>query len=320
MNTIVTVRIADSAEPGHEELVRRAFGYFAAVEAACSRFRPGSELRRAATCAGSPVPIGPILRATLEIALDVAGRTEGAFDPSAGPALAASGFDREYRTGARAAVVTDRTWGGLADIHLDAAASTVTFDRPVLPDLGAVAKGVAVDLAAAVLREQPAGFVIDAGGEVYAGGRPGRRRWPVGIAAPPAHGGIATVVRLEDLAVATSAADPGTGRLVDSRGEPVADRPAGVSVVAPSAAVADALSTAVLVLGAAEGLLLIERTAAAEVLAVSRSGQRSASSGWRRVMSARRLGWRRDGHLEGVEVRAGGLYGPCDGAGVKGLR
>lgn len=107
----------------------------------------------------------------------------GAFDPTVGSRMAARGCNRNYLTGA----TTDAPGSDGAsfrDVVVDADHHTILLRRPLTLDLGAVAKGLAVDAAAHEL--QPfRDFCIDAGGDLYFGGyNPAGRPWRVGIRHP----------------------------------------------------------------------------------------------------------------------------------------
>ncbi len=140
-------------------------------------------------------------------------------------------------------------------------------------DLGGIAKGYAVDTAARILRDSGFhDFMIDAGGDIFVSGKNCRgEKWRIGVRDPDAPK-IMDVVFLSDAAVTTSGSyeqhyelggmswshivDPRTGYPLKALGP---DRVASVSVIAPTAAEADALSTALSVLGNRHGLDLIDR-------------------------------------------------------------
>ena len=126
-------------------------------------------------------------------------------------------------------------------------------------DLGAVAKGLAVDAAAREL--QPfRDFAIDAGGDLYLGGRnPDGAPWSVGVRHPRADGGLLDTFRVSDAAVFTSGDYERPAHIVDPRSGASPGAVASVTVVAPGAMLADALGTAAFVLGPPEGLRLLER-------------------------------------------------------------
>ena len=119
---------------------------------------------------GVPVPVSAILFEAVQFALAVAEESGGAFDPTVGYAMETRGFNREYRTGQT--IRTDLEPAGpvsYRDVRLDPDRKTITLLRPLILDLGAVAKGLAIDLAARELRPFE-NFAIDAGGDLYLGG------------------------------------------------------------------------------------------------------------------------------------------------------
>ncbi len=82
---------------GDPELARRAVeAELAAVDRACSRFRPDSELSALNRAAGRRVPVSRLLLEMLEAALWAARFTDGAVDPTVGTALRLAGYDRDF--------------------------------------------------------------------------------------------------------------------------------------------------------------------------------------------------------------------------------
>src|SRR5476649_2418196 len=147
MGTIVTIHVvghgADESTPETEEAVERAFGWFQQVEACCSRFNGQSELMQLTSHVGEPVRASAILYEAVRFALLVAEESGGAFDPTVGASMEARGFNREYRTGR--AVHTPLDPGGAAnyrDVSVHPDLKAITLHRPLILDLGAVAKGL----------------------------------------------------------------------------------------------------------------------------------------------------------------------------------
>ena len=167
MGTLVTIEVlrADC-----EDAVERAFGWFFEIEERCTRFKESSELMQLTAQAGTPVEVSPILYEAVRFALSVAEESGGVFDPTVGHRMETRGFNREHRTGAivRSAVQDDE---GVSyrDVQLDPERRTIRLRRPLTLDLGAVAKGLAVDTAARELTPFR-DFAIDAGGDLYLGG------------------------------------------------------------------------------------------------------------------------------------------------------
>ena len=125
-------------------------------------------------------------------------------------------------------------------------------------DLGAIAKGFAVDLAADAVAAENAGtdVLVDLGGNVKAV----RGEWLVGVKDPGGAGFAARVRLREGEALATSATYYRGGHIRDGRtGAVVTNGVASVTVLARSAMVADGLSTALFVLGPEEGREFVGR-------------------------------------------------------------
>jgi len=258
MATVVTAEVVAEDSPRVREAVARALRWFAAVERACSRFDPNSELRQLVANPGRPVPASPVLFEALRFALALAEQTDGAFDPTVGGTLQALGFDRHYVSGERTGASVASGRASFRDVCLDEARRTVELRRPLVLDLGAVAKGLAIDLAArelAPFRD----YCVEAGGDLYAGGRNAEGQpWRIGVQDPRDPDGFVDLLALSDEAACTSGdyerrtAD-GAHHLIDPRSGRSAAGLASVTVVAPTAMAADGLATAAFVLGPERG-------------------------------------------------------------------
>ncbi|MEO6567974.1 MAG: FAD:protein FMN transferase, partial [Opitutaceae bacterium] len=210
MGTVVSIRVVGSAansplDPALVAAVSRAANWFETVERACSRFDPESELRQIARESTEPVPISPILFQAVQFAVRVAEETGGAFDPTVGHRLAARGFNRHYQSGAVSCPpMAEDPGASYRDVQLDEENQTIAFARPVGLDLGAVAKGLAVDLAVKELAPFQ-NFCVDAGGDLYVGGSNAEgEAWSVGIRHPRDASAMIRTLRLSDAAVCTS--------------------------------------------------------------------------------------------------------------------
>jgi thiamine biosynthesis lipoprotein len=290
MGTLVTIQIlgaeTDSLQTDHrEKAIERAFAWFRRVEDSCTRFNPQSEAMRLTAQVGTPVAASATLYEAVHFALAVARESDGAFDPTVGHAMEARGFNREYRTGQT--VRTSLQPGGVSyrDVSLDPDRKTITLLRPLILDLGAVAKGMAVDLAAREL--QPFGhFAIDAGGDLYLGGRNMHGDlWSVGIRHPRRDDEIIDTVRVSDRAVCTSGdyerpAEAGGHHILDPRSGESPHSVASVTVIAPTAMLADAVATAAFVLGPADGIRLFD-SLGVDGLIISPALERFATRGMR---------------------------------------
>jgi thiamine biosynthesis lipoprotein len=272
MSTVVTLQIVGHGDQPAERETRagaaaRAVEWFRSVESCCSRFDPESEVRQLAEQVGVAVPVSEMLFAAVNFALALAEDSGGAFDPTVGFRMEARGFDRNYRTGvAMRSTQNTAEPASYRDVQLDPVAKTITLLRPLLLDLGAIAKGLAIDLAAREL-ESFENFAIDAGGDLYLGGRNGAGEvWSVGIRHPRDVEQVVETVHVSNEAVCTSgdyerraAIGDEEHHIMDPRTGTSATALASVTVIAPSAMVADALATAAFVLGPTAGVELLQR-------------------------------------------------------------
>jgi thiamine biosynthesis lipoprotein len=247
MGTIVTIQVVPDVE-GASGAIERAFGWFREIEARCTRFDADSELMQTCARAGVATRVSPIVFEAVRFALAVAEDTGGAFDPVTDRTLAAGG--RPSRPDERAS---------FRDVDIDPDSQTITLRCPLTIDLGAVAKGLAVDAATRELQSFQ-DFAIDAGGDLYLGGRNSDGApWSVGIRHPRDDGRLLDTLRVSDAAVCTSGDYERPGHIVDHRSAASPSAVASVTVVASGAMLADALGTAAFVLGPMEGLRLFER-------------------------------------------------------------
>ncbi len=157
----------------------------AALDAACSRFRPDSELVQLDPSAGQPTIVSPLLAGAVRVALRAAALTDGDVDPTLGRAMEAIGYDRDFdlvpaRAGALR--VTVRHVPQWRQIELDEAALVLTVPVGVRLDLGATAKAWAADLSAArIARELGCGVLVSLGGDIAVAGEVPPGGWSIRV-------------------------------------------------------------------------------------------------------------------------------------------
>jgi thiamine biosynthesis lipoprotein len=263
LGTVVSISIVNPSGADAAAAIDRGFAWFREVESCCSRFDSDSELMRLTRHVGFAVKASDLLFQAVRFALAVAEETDGAFDPTMGHVMEGLGFNRDHRTGETVVTEIDAPADvTYRDVECDETARTITLKRPLVLDLGAVAKGLAIDMAARELASFR-DFAIDAGGDVYLGGKnPDGEAWSVGIRHPRADGQLIDVLRVSDKAVCTSGDYEKRGddghHILDPRTRRSAGRAASATVVAPTAMLADAVATAAFVLGPEQGLALCE--------------------------------------------------------------
>ncbi|HSF13974.1 MAG TPA: FAD:protein FMN transferase [Vicinamibacteria bacterium] len=277
MGTTYTVVVAAELSPGERsELERVIRTPLDKVDAAMSNYRDDSELSRFNRAPPSePFPSSAEILEVVSEAIAVSEMTGGAFDVTVAPLVRLWGFgplaDRDrLPTDEEIAVAMSRV--GYRHLVVDRAAGTLAKDLGgVECDLSAIAKGYGVDrLAAALDRSGIQNYMIELGGEVRTlGVNPSGEPWRIAIEKPVFIGReIERIVRLSGLSVATSGdyrnfitMDGVTQtHLIDPRtGRPIHHGLASVSVVEKTCMRADALASALLVLGPVEGIDLASR-------------------------------------------------------------
>ena len=116
---------------------------------------------------GVPVPASAILYEAVQFALAVAEESGGAFDPTIGYSMEMRGFNREYSTGRIVQTALEPGKAGQLSGRPPGSRSEDDHARsPADPRSGAVAKGLAIDMAAHELKAFE-DYAIDAGGDLY---------------------------------------------------------------------------------------------------------------------------------------------------------
>ena len=280
--TVAGEPLADEAtEDLHDTISQR----LSSLDAMMSTYDPASEVSRFnASTSNDWFPVSPDTATVFQYAREVSEATAGAFDVTVGPLVDLWGFGP---SGPSASPPSDDsiarllTTIGFAKIDVDAARPAIRKSTPdVHSDLSGVAKGYAVDQVAELLDTAGhSAYLIEIGGEVRARGhRASGEPWRVGIERPSdGPSSIQRVVELTDAALATSGdyrnyfeqdgvrishtIDPRTGR-------PVSHALASVSVIDPLCVRADALATALEVLGPDEAYTLASEEQWAALLIV----------------------------------------------------
>jgi FAD:protein FMN transferase len=180
---IVSVTETERLEPARRTVER----VIAEFDLACSRFREDSELSALNAAAGSAVAVSPLLLDAVEAALRAARLTDGDVDPTVGEALIALGYDRDFaavaaRSPAPARPISFAAVPGWRAIALDRPAGMIRVPRGVTLDLGATAKALAADrAAAAALREAGCGTLVGLGGDIAVAGSSPDGGWRIRV-------------------------------------------------------------------------------------------------------------------------------------------
>ena len=261
-----------------------------AINRSMSTFDPASEISRfnAITSTNEVLSISKDFSYVLQVAAKLYQLTGGAWDGTLDPLINLWGFGRQGPA------------DGIPEDHeIQKALSRVGFDRirvgpsgaigkndkGVTLDLASIAKGYGVDEVARLLGNSGFDdFLVEIGGEVYARGRrKDGQPWLVGINRPDRSAGLNDVykaVPLTNRAMATSGdyrlffqvGDRFYSHILDPRtGWPVQNGVVSATVVAANCTVADGLATALMVMGPAAGVALVNRLEEVECLIVTRT-------------------------------------------------
>ena len=156
-----------------------------AIDRACSRFRPDSELWRVNHACGRTTRISSLLAEAVAVALDAAEITDGDVDPTCGQSLARLGYDRDFAAARQNTSPLSQPAvpaAGWQAVELDCERHEITVPGEVMLDLGATAKALAADRAAVrIAASLNCGTVVNLGGDIRAAGVPPDEGWRIGI-------------------------------------------------------------------------------------------------------------------------------------------
>jgi FAD:protein FMN transferase len=176
-----------------------------AVDLACSRFRPDSELSRLNGSRGAVVPVSKLFAELVEAALRAARLTDGDVDPTCGQALAEIGYDRDFAVLQAAGARSPRSGPaalsvpGWRCVRLDRTRGLAQLTNGAQLDLGATAKAWAADRCASLIAASTdSGVLVSLGGDIAVAGPPPADGWRVRVtddhaAGPDAPGQTVTI-------------------------------------------------------------------------------------------------------------------------------
>jgi thiamine biosynthesis lipoprotein len=276
----------------------------AAVDHACSRFRPDSELSILNKSPGRLTRVSELFTTLIAEALRAAELTDGDVDPTVGQALVAAGYDRDFAELASAdpalAAATAAQVPGWRHVRLDPVTRHVRLDDGVRLDLGSTAKAWSADRCAALITERlGCGVLVSLGGDLAVAGPPPEDGWHVKAtddhaAAADAPGQTVTV-RSGGLATSSTTVRAWTAggkpmhHIIDPRTGAPADSPwRTVTVAAATCVDANIASTAAIVKGEAALPWLTELALPARL--VTHGGKVVTTAAWPAAPDPRRSG------------------------------
>lgn len=280
MGTVVNLTLIHADRDLARTAVQACFETMAGLESAFSRYIPESEISQLNQF-GALSDASEQFTAVLTQSAVLSTVSGGAFDITVKPLLDL--YQAHARLGKLPTVAEINKAKTLVDYRsVHVSGTSVAFDRPGMSiTVDGIAKGYIVDQGVNTLRSL--GFddvMVEAGGDLLASGTKGEARpWRVGIRSPREEQNIVLgQVNVDNKAVATSGdymqaftPDYANHHIIDPRTGYSSPGLASVTIVAPTAAQADALATTVMVLGETDGLALIESLAEHEGYLVRKS-------------------------------------------------
>ena len=236
----------------------------------------------------NPVRLSQPLFDVLQKSIAFSRKTGGAFDVTVGPLVDLYHLAEEKKTAPTQDQITQaKSKVGFEKLQLDEQNKTVKFTVDGMKiDLGGIAKGYAIDKAVEAMQTAGAiGGMVDVGGDIRCFGKPtrGKKKWLVGLQDPTdteddiGTGKLLLTLEMTDAAVATSGDYRRFALLDGKKYSHIIDRDTGssaedlssVTIISSNATDADALATAVSVIGAEKGLALIETMPQVEAILIS---------------------------------------------------
>ncbi len=291
MGTLVEITVSHADEKVAHLAMTQAFDEMRRIEKLMSTYLLDSEISQLNSSAGgAAVALSPEVEEVLRSAVRWGEASAGAFDVTIEPAARLWNFDSEEpQTPEPELLQRALTRINYRDIEIENRRARLAQPGMAV-NLGGIAKGYAVDRAAALLRGLVPNGIINAGGDLTAfGKRDAGHPWIIGLQHPREPNKVLASFAVEKRGVATSGdyqkyfirdgvryhhvLNPQTG--LPARGL------TSVTVIAPNVMQADALATAAFVMGAEKGLPWIDTLPDVEALMVLKDGTLQFSSGFR---------------------------------------
>jgi thiamine biosynthesis lipoprotein len=276
MGTHFTVTVVPASEFDQQQLQTQIHAVLEDVDRHMSTYRPDAELAKLNDSSTTDwIPVSPRLCKAVADALELSRLTGGAFDITVGPLVNLWGFgpgESRSEPPSDQAIIEAKASTGYEKLHVDCVKPAIRKDYADLHiDLSGYAKGLAADEIAALLdQHEISNYLVEVGGDLRARGHnASNAKWRIAIESPDYRGRtVEKIIHISNLSVATSGdyrnffeyegrryshtIDPETGR-------PVTHDLASVTILGERAAYADAMATALLVLGPGAGPAIAER-------------------------------------------------------------
>ncbi len=295
LGTVVEITLIGKDREALDDALAAAFARITQIEKVTDRFTADSEISAINRRKGElTIPVSADMLRMLAISRKVSDITGGAFDVTVAPLVDVWGFDVGGRLPKPEEIERERARVDYHRVVIDEDSSTITLaDSSVRLDLGGIAQGYAAGEVEKIIRDRGiSGGVVNISGDIIVIGDKMGKPWRIGVQDPRDTNKLAAVINAKDIAIVTSGdyercffvdgvryhhiLDPKTGY--------PAHGCASVTVVTRDVTLADALSTAIFVLGPDAGVKLAETLPGVEVLVVTDDGKRISTPGLSEIM------------------------------------
>lgn len=288
MGTVIEITLIDDDEEAASKAALQAFQEIKRIEILMSRFLGSSDVTRINRSAGVEwVKVSPETAEVIKKAKEISELSEGGFDITVGPLTELWRKAREKKIPPPAEEVKEKLdLVNFKNIEMDQERRVFLKKRDMAIDLGGIAKGYGVDRAFDVLRSL--GYkklIVNAGGDLRAGGLKDNQPWSIGIQNPRESEKMLTRISVSNMAVATSGDYERFFIYEGKRYHHIFNPKNGfptegcqsVTIVAKDCIRADALATAIFVLGPGKGYSLCQKLDGVDCLIVDKEGKRIIS-------------------------------------------
>lgn len=298
MGTVVDITVWTDDEPGARKAAEAAFAEFKRIDALMSSWLDDSAVAQINKGAGNKaIPVTLELYTLIGKALAAGKESKGAFDVTVGAFRGLWKFDQDIDGSipTKSEVAARTKLVDYKKVQTNAKNKSVKLARKGMRlTLGGIAKGHAVDQSVAIMRAKGFdNFILQAGGDLYASGSKGDRKWRVGIRDP--RGTRETSFAVAEISNRTFSTSGDYERFVVKDGvryhhllDPATGRPAtksrSVTVLAPDALTADIWSTALFVMGHEAGMKIVEAHVELDAVFVDKDNHVHISSGLQGVL------------------------------------
>jgi thiamine biosynthesis lipoprotein len=289
LGTQVSITVFSEDAQKANRAIDLAFQRISELEAILTKYKKDSDIGRLNLSDSGWIKVSPVTFEVIKKSVEFGKISNGAFDITIDPILRLW-EEAQKRDSLPSSDELKRVTEsiGYTNIMLRPKSLEVRLKKAGMSiDLGGIGKGYIVDEAVKVLKSQGIRHgLIDAGGDLYIlGDNPERGRWRIGIRNPLKPDQNLRYLEISNKAVATSGhymrfytvQGKRYSHIIDPRtGWPVQEKVASVVVIAPDATTADAMATAIIVLGPDKGVKLAESIPGLETLIVTREGDELA--------------------------------------------